>query len=109
MQWFSLEKALQANGVTKSDVKDVIKKQLENAPKRKGGEKTQMIQIIGLIRPMLITIWNCMMGITFYDWIFGHHEFIFSYGQERKKLKLWGHVIHFFLHKIILKFIVEIG
>ena len=30
---------LQTNGVTKSNVKEVIKKLLENAPKRKSGEK----------------------------------------------------------------------
>ena len=30
---------LQANGVAKSDVKEVIKKLLEYAPKWKGGEK----------------------------------------------------------------------
>ena len=52
-KWFNLEAALQTNGVTKSDVKEVIKKQFENAPKRKDDEKTQMTQMIGLIRPML--------------------------------------------------------
>ena len=31
---------LQANDATKSDVKEVIKMQLENTPKRKGGEKS---------------------------------------------------------------------
>ena len=41
------------NGVTQSYVKEVIKKQLESAPKRKHNEKTQMAQMIGLIRPML--------------------------------------------------------
>ena len=30
---------VQTNGVTKSNVKEVIKKLLENAPKRKSGEK----------------------------------------------------------------------
>ena len=30
---------LQTNGVTESDVKEVIKKPFENAPKRKGDEK----------------------------------------------------------------------
>ena len=30
----------------KKNVKEVIKKQLENASKRKGGEKTQMMQMI---------------------------------------------------------------
>ena len=58
---FSLETALQTNGVTKSDMKQVIKKQLENVPKRKGGEKKMQMMKIGLIRLML-----------------GHHEFIFS-------------------------------
>ena len=51
---FNLEAALQTNGVIESDVKEVIKKQLDNAPKRKDDGKTQMTQIIGLIRPMLI-------------------------------------------------------
>ena len=32
---------LETNGVPKIDVKEVIKKQLENASKRKGGKKTQ--------------------------------------------------------------------
>ena len=49
---FSLEAALQTNGVIESDVKEVIKKQLDNAPKRKDNEKTQLTQIIGLIQPM---------------------------------------------------------
>ena len=34
-------------------MKGVIKKQFENAPKHKDDEKTQMTQIIVLIRPML--------------------------------------------------------
>ena len=34
-------------------MKGVIKKQFENAPKRKDDEKTQMTQIIVLIPPML--------------------------------------------------------
>ena len=38
-QWFNLEAPLQTNDVTESDVKEVIKKQLENSPKRKGSEK----------------------------------------------------------------------
>ena len=50
---FSLEAALQTNGVIENDVKEVIKKQLDNATKRKDDGKTQMTQIIGLIRPML--------------------------------------------------------
>ena len=49
---FNLEAALQTNGVIESDVKEVIKKQLDNAPKRKDNEKTQLTQIIGLIQPM---------------------------------------------------------
>ena len=57
VQWSKLEAALQTNGVTESDVKEVIKKLLENAPKQKGGDKKpQMMQMIGLIRPMLIKI-----------------------------------------------------
>ena len=48
-----LEGALQTNGATKCDVKEVIKKQFENAPKRKDDEKTRMTQMIGLIRPIL--------------------------------------------------------
>ena len=50
---FNLEAALHTNGVIENDVKEVIKKQLDNAPKNKDDEKTQMKQIIGLIRPML--------------------------------------------------------
>ena len=50
---FNLEAALQTNGVIESDVKEVIKRQLESAPKRKDDEKIQMTQIIGLVRPML--------------------------------------------------------
>ena len=46
---FNLEAALQNNGVIEGDVEEVIKKQLDNAPKRKDDEK----QITGLIRPML--------------------------------------------------------
>ena len=53
-QLFNLEAALQTNGVTENDVKEDIKKQFENAPKRKVNEKTQMTQMIGLIRLMLI-------------------------------------------------------
>ena len=50
---FNLEATLQTNGVIESVVKEVIKKQLGNATKRKDDEKTQMTQIIGLIQPML--------------------------------------------------------
>ena len=42
---FNLEAALQTNGVIESDVKEVIKKQLDNTPKRKGDGKTQMAQL----------------------------------------------------------------
>ena len=37
---FNLEAALQTNGVNESDVKEVIKKQLDNALKRKDDGKT---------------------------------------------------------------------
>ena len=50
---FNLGAALQTNGAIESDVKEVIKKQIGNAPKRKDDEKTQMTHIIGLIQPML--------------------------------------------------------
>ena len=52
-QWFNSEAALQTNGVNESDVKGVIKKQFQNTPKRKYDEKTQMTQMIGLIRSIL--------------------------------------------------------
>ena len=61
----NLEVALQANGVTESDVKEVTKKQLENASKRKGDEKTEMMQMAGLIQPMLIKLLNWIVGIIF--------------------------------------------
>ena len=61
----NLEVALQANGVTESDVKEVTKKQLENASKRKGDEKTEMMQMGGLIQPMLIKLLNWIVGIIF--------------------------------------------
>ena len=38
-QWFNLEPVLQTNGVSVSDVKELIKKLLKNASKWKGGEK----------------------------------------------------------------------
>ena len=69
---------LQTISVTESDVKEVIKKQLENARKRGVGEKTQMMKVIGLIRPMLIKTWNCIVEIIIYGLTLGHHEFIFS-------------------------------
>ena len=50
---FNLEAALQTNGVIESDVKDFIKKQLDNASKRKDDEKTQRTQVIGLTRPIM--------------------------------------------------------
>ena len=50
---FNLEAALQSNGVIESDVKEVIKKQVDNAPKRKDDKKTQITQIIGLMQPVL--------------------------------------------------------
>ena len=56
-QLFNLEAKLQANGVIESIVKEVIKKQLRNAAKRKGGEQMQMMQMIGLIRPILASIY----------------------------------------------------
>ena len=49
---FSFENALQTNGVIESDVEEVIKKQLDKAPKCKD-DKTQMTHIIGLIQPIL--------------------------------------------------------
>ena len=51
---FSLEAALQTNDVIKSDMKEVNKQQFDNAPKRKDDEKTQMMQIIGLIRRVFL-------------------------------------------------------
>ena len=55
-QWFNLEAALETNGVTKSDVKEVIIKQFESAPKRKDDEKSTITQMIGLIRPSFSSI-----------------------------------------------------
>ena len=46
---FNLETALQTNDVMESDVKEVIKKQLDNTHKCKDDEKTQITQIKGLI------------------------------------------------------------
>ena len=51
---FNLEAALQTNEAIESDVKEVIKKQPDNVPKREDDGKTQMTQIIGLMQPMLI-------------------------------------------------------
>ena len=55
-QWFNLEAALETNGVTKSDVKEVIIKQFESAPKRKDDEKSTITQMVGLIRPSFSSI-----------------------------------------------------
>ena len=52
-QWFNLEGALLTNVATERDVKEVIKKQFENAPKHKDDEKTRMTHIIGLMQPRL--------------------------------------------------------
>ena len=51
---FNLQAALQTNGVIENDVKEVIKKQLDNSLQRIDDGKTQITQIIGLIWPMLI-------------------------------------------------------
>ena len=59
--------ALQTNDVNENDVKEVIKKLLENAPERIGRKKTQIMQMMGLMRPMLIKIWNCIVGMIFYS------------------------------------------
>ena len=77
-QLFYLETALETNGVAESDVKEVIKKLLKNPSKQKSGEKTQMMEMIGLIPPMCFKISNCIVGIICYGLILGHHEFIFS-------------------------------
>ena len=69
---------LQTNCVTQSNVIEANKKLLENAPKRIGGKKMQMMQIIGLMRPRLTKIWNCIIRIISYRLKFGHYEFIFS-------------------------------
>ena len=73
-------------------------------------KKRQVMQMIGLIRPMLIKIWNCIVGIIFYGLILDHHEFIFSYAQARKNLKssFGGHFIHFFPHKVTFEVTLEI-
>ena len=55
-QLFNLEASSQSNGT--------IKKQHENPPKRKGGEKTNIMKI-GLMQPMLIKIWNRIVGMIF--------------------------------------------
>ena len=53
-------------------MKEVIKKQLEDFHKRKAGEKIGMMQMIGLIQPVLIKIWNWIVGIIFYGLILRH-------------------------------------
>ena len=64
-QRFNWQVAFQANDAIESNVKEAMKKQLENSPKRKGDEKTQMMQMIGLIRLMLIKTWNSIVGFIF--------------------------------------------
>ena len=45
-QLFNSEAALQTNGVTKNDVKEVTEKEFENGPKYKDDERTRMTQLI---------------------------------------------------------------
>ena len=59
-------------------MKKVIKKLLGNAPRPIVGEKIANDVNDGLIRPKLIKIWNCIIGIIFYGLILGHNGFIFS-------------------------------
>ena len=40
-QLFNSEAALQTNGVTKNDVKEVTEKEFENGPKHKDGERKE--------------------------------------------------------------------
>ena len=42
---FNLEAALQNNGVIEGDVEEVIKKQLDNAPKHKDDEKKKWCKL----------------------------------------------------------------
>ena len=88
---------MQTNGVTESDVKEVIKKQLENAPKCKGGGKTQMIQLIGLIQPLLIKIWNCIVGIIFYCLILGHSKLMNSIRLKHLNIKVLAFEVILFI------------
>ena len=75
-QLLNLEAALQTDSVTESDIKEVIKKQLKDAPKRKVVKKTKMIKK-RLMRPMLIKI--CIVGVIFTTiLLLGHYKFIFS-------------------------------
>ena len=55
---------LQINGLTESDVKEVIKKQLEHAPKRKGGKKNAYNEE-RINTTKLVKIWNYIGEITF--------------------------------------------
>ena len=84
--------ALKTNGVTENNVKGVIKKQIENTAKRKGGAKTQMIQMTRLIRSILLKIWNYIVVIIFYSLILGHHEFIFSSAFEAAILSIFSRI-----------------
>ena len=47
-QLFNSEAALQTNGVTKNDVKEVTEKEFENGAKHKDDERTRMTQLITL-------------------------------------------------------------
>ena len=38
----------------------------------------KMMQMIGLIQPMLVKIWNYIVEIIFYGLVLVSHEFIFS-------------------------------
>ena len=78
-------------------MKEVIKKQLENAPKRKGGGKTQMIQLIGLIQPLLIKIWNCIVGIIFYCLILGHSKLMNSIRLKHLNIKVLAFEVILFI------------
>ena len=103
---------LQTNSGTKSDLKEVIKKQLENAPKRIGREKTQMMQMIGLKRPMLIKIWNCIMGIIFLRLNIRSsltHSQLGSSTQKFKVLAFDAISFTFFRQKVIFEVIVEVS
>ena len=47
-QLFNSGAALQTNGVTKNDVKEVTEKEFENGAKHKDDERTRMTQLITL-------------------------------------------------------------
>ena len=74
----NLEAALQTDCVTGSDIKEVVKKQLKDAPKRKGGEKNENDQD----RTNTTNVnWNlnCIVGVIFTTiLLLGHYEFIFN-------------------------------